>query len=209
MIKAVLFDCDGVVIIGPMFSERYCEEFGISIDKMLPFFRNEFQLCLTGKSDLKIELKKYMGQWHWNKSVDELVEYWLKDDVVNQGLIQEIQKLRKQRIRCYLMTNQEKYRTGYLSKTLGFSHLFDDIFSSAYIGYTKPSVQFFKEIFKRIRRKLKNLKKHEVLLFDDETKNVKSVKEFGFNAKQYKDFSEFQKIINKYLRIPKFSIINN
>lgn len=197
MIKVLLFDCDGVIIIGPMFSERYSREFGISIEKMLPFFRNEFQLCLTGKSDLKIELKKYLNQWSWSKSADKLVKYWLKDDILNQELIQEIQKLRKRGIRCYLVTNQDKYRTEYLSKTLGFHYLFDNVFSSAQIGYTKPHARFFKEIFKQIRGDLKNLKKHEVLLFDDEMKNVKAAKEIGFQARRYKDFNELQKIIRK------------
>lgn len=83
MIKVVLFDVDGVVVTGPMFSDRYIAEFGIALEDMTPFFENEFQECLVGKPDLKTELRKYVKKWRWEKSVDELVGYWLSKDELN------------------------------------------------------------------------------------------------------------------------------
>ena len=42
------------------FSQRFSDEFDVPFEKIIPFFKNEFQLCLIGKADLKKELKKYL-----------------------------------------------------------------------------------------------------------------------------------------------------
>ena len=60
-IKAIVLDADGVIINKPdMFSVQYQKEFGISNEVMLPFFKGRFQDCLTGKADLKEELKPFL-----------------------------------------------------------------------------------------------------------------------------------------------------
>ncbi len=80
MIKIVVFDVDGIVIRREMyFSQRFSREFGVPIEEILPFFENEFQLCLTGKADLKKEISKYFGRWGWKKSIDELFSYWFSN----------------------------------------------------------------------------------------------------------------------------------
>ena len=58
-IKAVIFDTDGMIIRSEKyFSQRFSDEFNIPMEKILPFFKNEFQLCLVGKADIKTELNK-------------------------------------------------------------------------------------------------------------------------------------------------------
>lgn len=41
-IEVVLFDTDGVVVNGGMWSVPYQEKFGVSNDEMLPFFKGVF-----------------------------------------------------------------------------------------------------------------------------------------------------------------------
>ena len=51
MIKAVLFDVDGVLINGNLFSQNYFDDFGYKIPS--DFFVTEFEDALVGKKDLK------------------------------------------------------------------------------------------------------------------------------------------------------------
>ena len=51
MIKAVLFDVDGVLVQGELFSEHLFRDYGIKIPG--DFFENEFEEALVGKKDLK------------------------------------------------------------------------------------------------------------------------------------------------------------
>ena len=54
MIKAVLFDVDGVVIKKHgYFSDRYALDYNIPKDKVMHLFKTEFGECTTGKADLK------------------------------------------------------------------------------------------------------------------------------------------------------------
>ncbi|MFH2021790.1 MAG: hypothetical protein ABIJ33_00705, partial [Patescibacteria group bacterium] len=68
MTKAIIFDTDGMVVITNMFSVKFCEEYQVSYEVVLPFFKNEFQPCLIGEADLKEQIKPYLEKWGWKKS---------------------------------------------------------------------------------------------------------------------------------------------
>ena len=74
-----------------------------------------------GKADIKDALKKYLPPWGWKKSADEFLEYWFKfDSVLNREMLKSIKDLRKSGIKCYLATNNEKYRVEYFENVLKF-----------------------------------------------------------------------------------------
>lgn len=196
MIRAMGFDADGMVVQGERFSDRLARDFGIPQESIQAFFTNEFQLCLIGKADLKIVLATYIDQWGWQGSAESLLDYWFSgQSQVNQDIVSAIAKLRHKGIKCYLMTNQEKYRTEYFTNQLGFATLFDKIFSSAAIGYKKPQREFFAAMSKQIAP----IRKNEVLFWDDELKNVKAVKQFGFQTKQYTNYQSFNTVIKELI----------
>jgi len=63
MIKAILFDGDGVTLVKQgYFSDKYAMEHGVPVEKIMPFFRNEFKTCQLGKADMKEELVKYLSE---------------------------------------------------------------------------------------------------------------------------------------------------
>jgi putative hydrolase of the HAD superfamily len=193
-LKAVIFDADGMVITNTTrFSDRFSQEFGVNYADMLPFFEGEFKQCLIGKADLKVVIQPYLAKWNWNKSAEELLEYWFASEhSIDKQVTDFVQQLRKQEIACYLGTNQEKYRTEYMKTEMGFSEVFNGIFSSADIGHKKPHAEFFEYIFK----KLSPIEKEEVWFWDDTKENVEGAKKFGFNAELYTDFSSFKNKMN-------------
>jgi len=143
-IKAVIFDADGMVINKPiLFSERFSKEYNVPSEQIIPFFKNEFPKCKIGQADLKNILPKYLNAWGWEKGIDEFLRYWFEsENYIDNDIIFEIDKLKEKDIRCYLATDQEKYRTDYMSDSMGLSTVFDKIFSSAYIGYEKNHFSF-------------------------------------------------------------------
>jgi len=187
MIKVIIFDTDGMVVNSEMFSVQYNKDYGIPMDSLLPFFKNEFQPCLIGTADLKEEIKDYLPKWGWKDSVDSFLKYWFDaENHVDKRVVEAINKLRNAGFKCYLATNQEKYRTEYLRNEMGFGEIFDKVFSSAEVGYKKPQQEFFEFVLNDIK-----LNKDEVQFWDDTDKNVEGAREFGFDANLYRDFDKF------------------
>ncbi len=194
-IKAIIFDADGMIFTGPLFSVRLAKEYNIDYKKVLPFFENEFKLCLVGKADLKEEIKKYFKPWNWRKSVEALLDYWFtKNEEIDKRIIKTITVLRKKGLKYYLAMNQEKYRTAYLNDILNFKNIFDYIFSSCNIGFKKPESGFYQYISNYLKEN--KIKTNEVLYWDDREKNMVTAKKFGFQTELYRNFEDFKQKVD-------------
>lgn len=189
--NAILFDADGMTLISKRFSEQIQKDYGITWDKMKPFFDGPFQQCKLGKADLKEELAKVIGDWGWKGTVEELVSYWFGiGSTPNPEIVAIAKELRSHGVKCFLATNQEKYRAEYLRDVVGLKDVFDDLLVSADFGHMKDEVAYFEEAYKRL-----NVPKESVLFIDHEEKNLKAAKEFGFETYQYQDVEGFREYI--------------
>ncbi len=199
-IKCILFDADGVMINSEKFSIQYQKKFDVTNKEMLLFFNSIFQDCIIGKADLKKAIVPYLANWKWNGTVDELLQFWFKSEhKINKKIIPLIKHLRKRNIKCCLATNQEKYRTQYMKEKMGFSDIFDAIYSSAEIGYKKPKHKFYKFIFDDLNKN-KNIDKKQILYIDNTSSAIKAAKKFGFNTHIYTDNDKFERMIKPLLK---------
>lgn len=189
MIKVVIFDVDGVLVNGERFSIALERDYGISLEKTLPFFNGDFQDCLVGNTDLKEMVEPYLKPWGWDQGVDAFLDYWFRvEHKINEELIDYIQNLRHQGILCFVATNNEKYRFEYMLDKMGFAQSFDKTYASAHLGSKKPEQEFFQKIY----NELENIKKDEIFFFDDSVENVHSAKKFGIHAEVYTSFDKFK-----------------
>lgn len=195
MIKAIIFDIDGVVIKENYFSARYSRDFNIPLEKIMAYFRNEHQECIVGKADFKTSIKKYLKDWAWEKPLDELLEYWFSGEAeMDQELLTEINKLKSQGIKVYLATNQVKERTEYLEKMLGLSKIFAKTYSSHSLGQKKPHRDFFQLILDD----LKPINASEILYFDNEEEKFSGARKLGIKTELYTNLKKFRQTIKKY-----------
>lgn len=200
MVKAVLFDSDGMLTHGPRFSDEYSKKFNIPIDEMTPFFTGPFQNCLVGKADLKEELQKgWMEKWKWNDSVDKFLDFWFSfGDTLDHGIFNTVSQLRSKGILCALTTDNEKYRTEYLSKKFGYEEAFDKVFSASSVGFKKPTKEFFDEVMKYLKEQDASIEKSNIVFWDDDIKNVEGAKLYGFVAERFADPETYMEKIKSY-----------
>lgn len=199
MIKAILFDCDGVIIRKEKyFSQRLKEERGTVIDLSghADFFKNEFLLCQKGRADLRQELAKLLDVWGWTGTAEELMEYWFSGERdIDLEIRDYIISLRNNGIKTYLSTNNEKYRLNYLWEEVGLKNIFDGKLPSCELGALKSENLFWQEAYKH----LSPTEKSEILVWDDAESAIVGAKDFGFNAELYINFLSLKnRISQKY-----------
>lgn len=192
--RAVLFDADGMTLQAQRFSDQFQKDYGVSWDRLHPFFAGPFQQCKLGKADLKEELAKVLTDWSWNGSVETLVTYWFRiGSTPNPEIIQVANDLRTRGIKCFLATNQERHRADFLRTTVGLEMVFDGLLVSAELGYTKDMVEFFAAAYDKINAQEKTpFEKGSVLFVDHEEKNLATAQAFGLATHTYRDAASFR-----------------
>lgn len=194
--KAIIFDADGMLLLGERFSSRYSREFGVSMETLSEFFSEKFPACVLGKADLREELKPFLSEWKWKGSVDEFLFYWFKGNYLNPDILSVIADLKLRGVGCYLATNQEKYRAAFIKDVLELGYLLNGCFVSSEIGFKKPQWEFFAHISET----LSLIPNDQIFFWDDHVENVDAAREYGFQAELYTDLASFKERIAFFLR---------
>jgi len=110
MIKAVVFDVDGVLVVNKeIFSEMYSKKHGIPTSELTPFFTGPFQDCLTGKVDLKTILETEIHRFKHKGTIDEFLEIWFKSEHnIAEDIIDLVKELKHKGLIVAIATNQEE-----------------------------------------------------------------------------------------------------
>lgn len=192
MIKAIIFDADGMIVHGTRFSDRLASEHKISTDLTSLFFKGDFQLCVVGKADLKEKLNNHISLWGWKKSVDELLVYWFdpQHSVIDERFYPIFEKLKEKGLKIYLATNNEKYRADDFVTKRGLGKYFDKVFASGLVGSKKPETEFFQHIINET-----GMTKEELIFWDDDPENTDGAISFGLPTELYTDFDSFKQKI--------------
>lgn len=183
MVKLILFDGDGVVIKKreKFFSQRLAEKQGLSIDIIMPFFKNEYKECAIGKADLKEVLPKFFTDWKWNETIDELLKFWFEaEKEIDKSVITEIENYKNNGIRVGLVSDNEKYRGEYLLREVGLSKYFDFVFLSCQMGMNKSNQEFFQKIIE-----ITSFAPDEIQYWDDEQENIAIARNLGIEGKLF------------------------
>ncbi len=188
--KTVIFDIDGVIIRrGKVFSVRFSEKYHIDINRILEFFKGEFQDCLVGRMDLKEVLPRWLEKWGVKESVDRVLDFWFSGEAEEDSeMLKEIGTIRLKGWKTYAVTNNEKYRVQYLLEKTRVSQYFDKIIASAEIGLKKPEGDFYK----KVQEILKIKKPGNIYFWDDDKENVDGAIKAGWNAKLFMGITDFR-----------------
>lgn len=203
MIKAVIFDVDGVVLTTQDADGRYFwsrtakEDLGLSKAHFQKIFGPAWLQLTRGKGDTISYLETVFSDPLFRElpiTPTIFIDYWLsRDGYVNERMREFVSRMR---LPCYLGTNQEAYRTAHIQKLVG--RFFSGCFASYALKSIKPEAQFFI----RIEEALK-LRPEEILLIDDTAANCDGARARGWDSFHFAgDFDELAQFLLKRNALP-------
>ena len=194
-IKVILYDADGVVVNAYMlFSKLLDQKYGISLETTQGFFKGPFVDCLNGTKDMREILPSYLKEWGWEGTLDDFLDFWFSSEhSIEKSIIDHIDILRKNGIKCYVATNQEKHRAKYILEDMGFNDHFDGLFASSHLGVRKPNIEFFKKVLVKV-----DAKPEEVLFWDDTKENIDAARSLGLHAEHFTSVEKYMELMKQY-----------
>ncbi len=197
MIKAVVFDLDGVYFEGgtERFIESLTSKYGITKDNIVKVYlkSEEMQKYKRGVIDSNSFWAYAIKEWNIQATREELVDLLISSYSVNPKTEDFVKELKSKGIKNAICTNNFPDRFENLKRKFQLDSHFDVIVTSYEEGITKPS----DEIFKILASKL-NLNPREIVMSDDREINVEALKRLGFEAFLYQGLEDFINKINIY-----------
>lgn len=187
----LLVDLDGVVIKGRhrYFSEKFAEEYGVPLEKIMPFFKREFKQAAIGNVDIRDVLPLYLDTWNWKGGTDSFLDYWFAGEKeIDSRMLQFVSEKRDAGWRVFVASDNERNRANYLMETLGLKQYFDGQFFSYYVQCTKEEPRFFEQVCSTLQ-----VPSSDIVFWDDDPKNVDVARNVGITAYVYENFEEFER----------------
>jgi len=198
MIKAIIFDLNGVFIQSPKLSDRFYDKFGVQPEIFMPTLKEIMDVVRRPNASNAFSYwKTYLEKWNINLSEKEFFDFWFSAEKEKSEMIKLTKKLKEQGIKIFILSNNFAERTKYYDEHFPFlKELFEKIYYSWQTGFVKPDINAFQNLLKE-----NNLSPEECIYFDDSEKNITISDSIGIKGFIFKDAKTTQGTIEKLLKI--------
>ena len=182
MIKAVIFDYDGVVKKSQKLSLDITDLYKISVEeyeKFIPQLKpiiEKFDKGLIGQEKLWMEFSDAMGKVVPEKCGEKAKKMYKDKFVFFSEVIGLIEKLKSEGFRLSILSNMFPYQAEVIKENNGYA-LFDDVFISCERGLKKPDLEFYELVIKEM-----NVSPEECLFIDDKEENLLPAEKLGMKT---------------------------
>ncbi len=194
MLKAVIFDLNGIFLQGELLSERLKRDFDLKPSEFLPvLIRIMEQVRKPDALDSYDLFKPYLKQWKIKLTKAAFFQYWFSGEHLNKEMLEYVHHLKLKKIKIYLLSNNFRERTEYYRKELPeLFQVADRAYFSWETGAVKPDEKAYLNVLNEA-----GVKPEEAAYFDDSEKNVLAARKLGINADQFSGVKETKKIIEE------------
>ncbi len=196
MIKAIIFDLNGVFIQSPKLSDRYHEKFSVPIPEFMSALKNALDKArLPNAGDSFLFWKPHLEKWGVNFSREEFFDFWFSAEKENLEMIELAKKLKGQGIKIFILSNNFKERTDYYNANFHFiKEIFNQVYYSWQTGFKKSDKRAYQNLLAQ-----NNLEPEECVFFDDKEENIKLTNTMGMPSFILKDAKNAEEIINSLI----------
>lgn len=179
MKKAIIFDLNGVLIVSPLLSDRFRDEYGVPPGKFLPVLKQAMaQVRAPGAAALYTYWKPHLDEWGIKMSEQEFLDFWFVAEKENTPMVDLVRELKGKGLRLFILSNNLSERAEYYKKNFSFlEELFEKIYYSWQTGFIKPDPRCFELVLKE-----SGLSADDFVYFDDSKENVAVAQGLGIES---------------------------
>lgn len=196
MLKAVIFDVNGVFIESQHLSDRLAKDFGVPPLEVVAALKAIMPIVRRPAAPSCHQLwKPYLQRWNLQLDERAFFDYWFSGEHLVPEMVTYAQQLGK-KAKVFLLSNNFRERTEYYRQQ--FPKLFsavDKAYFSCETGYVKPEENAWKNILKENK-----LLPRQCVYFDNDEDNVAAARGLGLPAEHWKGLAQAKKIVEQLVR---------
>ncbi len=179
MIKAYIFDLNGVFLKSEYLTKRISDRWGVDVEKVMKVLNNSMDIVRQPNAPKIFDLwKDNLKEWGVEINGDEFLQWWFSGEQLQQEIVDLCKKLKEKGFKVFILSNNFRERTNYYRNN--FPEIFDAV-DNAYFswetGFVKPSQEAFKHVLKE-----NHLHPEDVVYIDDSEKNLYIAKGLGIET---------------------------
>lgn len=178
MVKAVIFDLNGVFIHSPKLSDRFEKDFGVPTSEFLPKLSQIMdEVRKPGARSAFSYWEPVFKEWNVHLAETDFLKYWFEAETPSDEMILLANELKIKGIKVITLSNNFKERAEYYEHYPWMHDVVDKTYFSWQTGLIKPDVEAWKRVLADF-----SLQPSEVLYFDDQDKNLKAAESLGIRS---------------------------
>jgi len=196
MIKAVIFDLNGIFLQSEKLSDRFERDFGISNEIFLTKLKEIMNDVRKPNADSAFSYwEPIFKEWNIQLNENEFWDYWFKGEIQSDKIIKYANDLKQKRIKIFILSNNFKERANFYGHYPWMHDTIDRAYFSWQTGFVKPEIRAWELILSE-----NNLRPDECIYFDDQQKNLDSANSLGIKSYLFTNEEELENIINNELK---------
>jgi HAD superfamily hydrolase (TIGR01509 family) len=195
LIKAVIFDLNGVFIQGPKLSEVFRDKFGVPVEEFLPVLKEIMaKIRLPNAGDSFLHWQPHFQRWGLNLGKEEFFAFWFGLEKEAPEMIVLARELKNKGLKLLIHSNNFAERADFYDKTFPFlGEVFDKVYYSWQTGFVKPDPRGYRLLLSE-----NNLESAECLYFDDKQENIDIAKSLGLNSFMFTGIDGLKEILRQF-----------
>jgi len=192
MITTIIFDFDGVQVIGLVGVEAYFRACIDSQFHLSDFEGDELEQVYRGTLSEDAYWQALINKYHWNASVSQIKEIIKKGVQEIPGTREIIEALKRNGYRLGLLSIHGREWVEHYEQTFSHHRLFDATLYSYEVGLCKPNPRVYEIILERL-----HARPEESLFIDDNPVYLEGASKLGIETLQFTSAEQLRQDLSK------------